>query len=200
MATQNYATLPTSFGNSGVVTTTGPDGSGGFSPEGGPGLVATTTGGGPTVFHGGGVSAAAVVFATDTTPVVTETYITEVFIPYTANLTGIAVLNGSGTAGNVTVGLCDNTGTVLTAAKSASTAQSGSNYQKIPFAAVYKAVGPARYFIQVQFSDGTTARVRTHVVGAFDTQKQTGQTYGTLTSFTPANTFTTNVGPVASTY
>jgi hypothetical protein len=200
MATQTVALMANSMGSDGFISTTGPDGTGGISPTGGPGLAATTAGGGPTVFHGGGVSAAAVIFGTDTGPSVTETYITEVYVPCTAILTGIAILNGSGTAGNVTVGLADNTGTPILAAVSASTAQSGSNYQLVPFATPYQASGPERYFIQAQFSTSTTAKFRAHVVGTFNAQKQTTQTYGTLTAFTPANTFTTNVGPVCSTY
>lgn len=201
MVAQVTANTQTSFGSSGVVSTTGPDGTGGISPAGGPGLIATTTTGGPTVFHAGGVSPNVAAYGTDSTPVTTETYCVEVFVPCSATLTGVAVMNGSGAAGNITVGLCDNTGTPIAAAKSATTAQSGTNaFQRIPFATPYTAVGPARYFIQVQFDDGTTARFRTHIVGTFNAQKQTAQTYGTFAAIAVANSFTTVVGPVCSTY
>lgn len=146
----------------------------------------------------GDVGIATTTQGTDTTPVVTETYIARVFVPINATLTGVAILNGSAVAGNVTVGLADNTGTVI--AQSASTAQAGTaTLQSIPFASAVQVLGPGTYFVMVQF-DSTSARFRSHALGVFPTTKQTSQTYGTLTSFTPPTTFTATVGPVASTY
>jgi len=51
----------------------------------------------------------------------------------------------------------------------------------------------------VQYSSAT-ARVNTHTLGPHGVTKQTGQTYGTLTSFTPPTTFTTALGNIASLY
>jgi hypothetical protein len=201
MATQNTATLPSTFGNTGFVSTTGPDGSGGVATQQfGIGLTGAS-GGGPTVFHAGGVSAGVAAFGTDTTPVNTECYISEVFIPCFATLTGIALMNGSAAAGNVQISLADNSGVPIAAALTASTAQTGTNvYQLIPFATKYNAAGPTRLFVMVQFDTNSTPRYRSHIAGAFNTQKQTAGTYGTFVAITIANTFTTNVGPVCSTY
>lgn len=146
----------------------------------------------------GDVGIATTTQGTDTTPVVTETYIARVFVPVNTRLTGFALLNGSAVAGNVTVGLAGNTGTVI--AQSASTAQSGTaSLQSIPFASPVDILGPGVYFVMVQF-DSTSARFRSHTLGVFPTTKQTSQTYGTLTSFTPPTSFTASQGPVGSTY
>lgn len=118
----------------------------------------------------------------------------------TTTLTGVAVFNGSDVTGNVTVGLATAAGAPIAAAKSASTAGSGTDaYQRIPFATPYAAVGPAMYYLQVQY-DSATARYNTHTVGNFGCLVQTAQTYGTLASFTPPTTFVTNVCDIASLY
>lgn len=153
---------------------------------------------GPTVFHSGSSAPDTTTTGTDTTPVITEEYVSEVFVHLNAQLTGIAILNGSVASGNVTVILYDSNGAIV--ANSASTAQSGTAaYQKIPFASAYFAKGPAKYFIGLQV-DNTTARFRTHILGNFGAAKKTAQTYGTLTTLTPPTTFTTGLGPIADVY
>lgn len=153
---------------------------------------------GPTVFHTGQAAPSTTTTGTDTTPVITEEYVCEVFVPMNALLTGVAVLNGSAASGNYTVVLYDSNGAIV--ASSASTAQSGTAaYQKVPFSSTYLAKGPAKYFVGIQI-DNTTARIRTHILGNFGASKKTGQTYGTLTTLTVPTTFTTGVGPVASLY
>ena len=136
----------------------------------------------------------------DSTPSTTETYVSEVFVPCNMTITGVAVFNGSNVTGNMTVGLASSAGTPIAAAKSASTAGSGVDaYQLVPFATPYAAVGPATYFIQVQY-DSATARYNTHTVGTHGVLVQTTQVYGTLASFTPPTTFVTNVSNMASLY
>ena len=136
---------------------------------------------------------------TDTTPSTTETYFCVIRIDRPTIITGIQLLNGSAVAGNVTVGLADRVAAPISAAKSASTAQSGTNqYQRIPFVAAYTAV-PGEYYVVVQFSS-TSARFRTHAFGGFGAEKVTGTTYGTFPTGTDATTFTANVGPIASLY
>ena len=131
---------------------------------------------------------------------VTETYIAEMFVPANTIITGVAVVNATAVAGNITVGLADSTGAPIAAAKSATTAASGTAaYQRVPFAAPYAAKGPQTYYVMLQ-ADNTGYKFRTHTVGNCDTQKLTAQTYGTFTAFTPATTFTTAVGPVAGLY
>ena len=136
----------------------------------------------------------------DSTPSITETYVSEIFVPANCTITGIALFNGSDVTGNVTVGLADSTGAPIAAAKSASTAGSGTDaYQLVPFATPYAAKGPATYYIQVQYSSAT-ARYNTHTLGTHGVLVQTGQSYGTLTSFTPPTTFVTNVGNICGLY
>lgn len=136
----------------------------------------------------------------NSTPVITETYVSEIFVPCNMTVTGVALFNGTDVTGNVTVGLATSAGAPITAAKSASTAGSGTDaIQLIPFAASYAALGPATYYIQVQYSSGT-ARYNTHLLGKHGVLVQTSQTYGTLTSFTAPTTFVTAVSNVGGLY
>lgn len=151
-----------------------------------------------TVFATGDAPPSTTTTGTDTTPVVTETYIARVFIPANATLTGVSLLNGSAVGGNVTAVLYNRDGQPI--AQSASTAQSGTAaYQAFPFTAPVRVRGPGLHFIGFQFNN-TAARFRTHALGVFTAFKQTGQTYGTITSFTSPDTFTAGQGPIASTY
>jgi hypothetical protein len=151
-----------------------------------------------SVHHTGGAAPDTTTTGTDTTPVVTETYIARVFIPANATITGASLLNGSAVAGNVTAILYDWNGNPV--AQSASTAQSGTAaYQQFAFTTPFPAVGPGLYFIGFQFNN-TSARFRTHILGNFTAFKKTGETYGTATVITSPNSFTTGVGPIADTY
>lgn len=153
----------------------------------------------PRLCHVGGEPAIATTSGTDATPVATEVYIGEVFVPCNMTLTGLAVFNGSVASGNMKVGLASSAGAVV--ATSASTAMSGTDaYQRIAFTATYAAKGPATYYA-LQFVDNNTARINTHTVGSFGASKQTGQTYATgFTTITPPTTFTTALAPIASLY
>lgn len=153
----------------------------------------------PRNMHTGGNPASASTDGTDATPVNTEVYIAEVFVPSNVTVTGVAVFNGSVASGNIKVGLADSTGAVV--ATSASTAMSGTDaYQRVAFTGTYAAKGPATYFVLL-FVDNGTARVNTHTIGNFGASKQTGQVYATgFTTITPPTTFVTALGPIASLY
>lgn len=152
----------------------------------------------PRLCHSGGEPATATADGTNLDIVTTETYISEVFLPANATITGIAVFNGTAVAGNLTVFLCNSLGVVL--ASSASTAASGTTaYQRIPLSVAYSAKGPGTYYIAVQ-GNNAGGDLRTHTVGNFGASKATGGTYGTLVSITPPTTFTTAVGILASLY
>lgn len=154
----------------------------------------------PRLCHTGGQPAITTTTpGTDTTPVTTETYLAEVFVPCDCTITGLALFNGSAVAGNITVYLSNHASTNL--ASSASTAQSGiAGYQLIPFSSTYAARGPAMYFVLVQF-DSTSARFRSHAIGAFGSGKLTSTTYGNFpTAFTPPTTFTASLGPIGTLY
>jgi hypothetical protein len=135
---------------------------------------------------------------TDTTPVVTETYISEVYIANNCDLTGVKVLNGSAVGGNIKAGLFDSAGTLV--AQSASTAQAGiATLQTLAFTATAKVKGPQTYYVGLQCSS-TSARFRSHAIGVMGASKKTGETYGTFTNITAPTTFTADQGPVLSTY
>ena len=153
----------------------------------------------PRNFHTGNSPAMLSTDGTDATPVNTEVYIAEVFVPVNCTITGVANFNGSVASGNIKVGLASSAGAIL--ATSASTAMSGTDtYQRVPFTGTYAAKGPATYYALL-FVDNGTARVNCHTVGAFGAAKQTGQVYATgFTAITPASTFTTALGPIASLY
>lgn len=160
----------------------------------------------PKGMHTGGVGAAAadtttgVLYANDNTPVVTETYIVELPVHHPCRIIGIAILNGSAVAGNVTVALADRLGVPIVGAKSASTAQSGTNgYQRIKFATAFECEGPGTYFVMVQFNN-TGARYRSHKIGVHGASVATSQVYGTLLPFTPPKTFATAGSVIAGIY
>lgn len=133
---------------------------------------------------------------TDATPVATEFYWAEMFIPSNVTVTGVAVMNGSVASGNIKVGLADASGNIL--ATSATTAMAGTDaYQRVSFTATYAAKGPGTYYA-LQFVDNGTARINTLTFGNCITGKATGQVYATgFTAFTPGTTFTTALGPIA---
>lgn len=209
-------TIPDTNGNANFVMTAGTQTIGGAKTFSAAGVFSSTLGITGATTPTGGIAPAANSFnnglvhtgnapaltttqGTDTTPSVTETYYASVQVPVNATIVGVSILNGSAAAGNVTVQLCDQAGAPIAAAKSASTAQSGTAaYQQIPFATPYAAVGPQTYVVAVQFNN-TSARFRSHILGNFYSGKKTGETYGTVTTLT-LSAFTTNLGPIASLY
>lgn len=174
----------------GALTSTGGNGpAGGFTSS-------------PRTFGTCGTNGAAVAATsafTNQTPVITEVYIAEVWVPANVTVTGIANLNGTVASGNLKVGLFNSAGALL--ATSASTASSGTTaYQLVPFTAPLVVVGPATYYVGT-FYDNTTVRGTTFTTGSCGAAKQTGQTYATgFTTITPPTTFTTLLGPVANLY
>lgn len=134
------------------------------------------------------------------TPVITEVYYAEAYVPAPCNATGVAVYNSGTLSGNLKVGLYNSTGALV--ATSASTAAAGTTvYQLVPFTAA-AVVNPGTYYLAT-FYDNTTIRPNTWTNGSFVAAKLTGQTYATgfpASLGTLATTFTTALGPVASLY
>lgn len=171
--------------------------------------VSTPTGGvapissGYTTFWGGGVPITLATMGNDTACDDGSRWVTEVFIPYNVTLTGIAYLIGSvGGTDDVIVELKDASGaslanSILDASVIVGTA---ANVQSVPFTATKAVVGPATFFLVVQFN-GTTAKLRTHTIPGltFATDKISG-TFTTLAAITAPTTFTANEGPVITTY
>lgn len=149
--------------------------------------------------HTGAWKPLAITDGSEVACVATTTYVAQMFVPANMTVTGVAIVNGTAVAGNVQVSIADSTGAPIAAARSASTAASGTAaYQRIAFASPWAAT-PGTYYLQLQCNN-TSMRFRAHTVGDFRTTTQTSGTYGTFASFTPPTTFTTAVGPVASLY
>lgn len=155
----------------------------------------------PRCLHSQGQKAVISTDGNNSTPSTTETYITSMFVPCNMTITGVNLFNGTDVTGNVTVALATSAGAPIAAAKSATTAGSGTDaYQKVPFAAPYAAKGPANYLVCVQY-DSATARYNTHTIGTDPCIVQTATTYGTIPTITPLPTaFVTNVGNIMSLY
>lgn len=155
----------------------------------------------PRLCHSGNRPVFAAADGTDTTPVVTETYIAEVYVPVNMTVTGVAILNGTAVAGNIGVAIANSSGTVLASTSAAGVAASGTAaFQRVPFSAAARIKGPGTYYILLQ-SNNTAYRFRSHpVVADFGASKKTGETFGTWTTITPPTTFTAGQGPIASLY
>lgn len=183
-------TVPGTANVTGVITPTGGvAAAGGFTAR-------------PSNIHTGATSAQVSTDGTDTTPSVSETYYAAVFVPCNMTITGVRVMLGSATEGNIKVGLFNSAGAVV--ATSASTDASSATvdaYFEVAFTAPYAAKGPATYYVGL-LNDNTANRFNSHTFGAFPAGKTTGETYATgfTTIASPATTFTTALGPIATLY
>ena len=125
----------------------------------------------------------------------TEIYCTEIDLPFSMLLSGLAPLNGTtvGTNKHFAI-LYDATGAVLANSATAGVTTAGaSTYQKLAFVTKYSAVGPARYFA-CDGLNGTTDTIRHAVTGTNDNilgGTITGQTFGTAAAITAPSSFTT---------
>ena len=142
---------------------------------------------------------------TGTATIATELYCSEVWLPTSKLLTGIALLAGTANSTDKHyVALYDNSGVAIanSALAGATGNTTASAYQQYAFTSPYFAVGPAQYFACFQ-SNGTTDTVRMAVTGVNDnilTKGQTGATFGTLPALTVPTAFTTAVGPYVYLY
>jgi hypothetical protein len=138
---------------------------------------------------------------TSTTTTAAELYCTEIDLPYSKLLTGIAPHIGATGGTDLWIGaLYDSTGNLVANSAIAGTTPSATAYawQALPFTTSYYAVGPAQYFGCVQ-SNGTTATldlVKTYFADYVLTYKSASAgAFGTLPSFAAPTTFTTLYGP-----
>lgn len=129
----------------------------------------------------------------------TEQYCTEIDLPYSFLITGLAALNGTtvGTDKHLMI-LYDSSGNVLAnSAVAGATTSGASTYQKYNFLNKYYAVGPARYFACVQ-TNGTTDTLRHAITAVNDNVLGgaiTAQVFGTVAAVTVPSTFTTAKAP-----
>jgi surface antigen len=153
--------------------------------------------GSPRAVVTGGVPVKASTDGTDSTPVITETYLVELPVKQAVRSTGFANFNGSVASGNLKAYLYNKDGKVI--ASTASTAMSGTDaFQRIPWSAPIN-LQPGVYYVGLQV-DNTTARFNTHPFGNFGASKKTGEVYGTGTTITPPTTFTAGQGPMGGLY
>lgn len=141
---------------------------------------------------------------TSTTPSTTTVYLSQIFIPANATLTGIAINNGAtvGTDKYVVALFSSGGAVVANSALAGATTSGADSYQSIDFTSTYAAIGPAVYWIAL-YVNGTTDRFRTiPAAGAYAglAGSATGQTFGTAASVTLPTTFTADKGPVAFVY
>jgi hypothetical protein len=137
---------------------------------------------------------------TSTATTAAELYCTEIDLPYTKLITGIAPHIGATGGTDLWIGaLYDSTGVLVANSAVAGTTPSSSAYafQALPFTTPYYAVGPAVYFGCVQ-SNGTTATldlVKTNFGDYVLTYKSASAgTFGTLPNFTAPTSFGTLKG------
>jgi hypothetical protein len=153
--------------------------------------------GSPRCVHTGDTPVKASTDGTDSTPVVTETYIAEVFVPQAMKVTGFAAFQGSVAAGNCNAILYNASGRVV--ASSGSTPVVGTDaFQRIPFASPVK-LQPGTYYVGMQY-DNVANRFNTHPIGNFGASKKTGEVFDTETTITPPTTFTAGQGPMGGLY
>jgi hypothetical protein len=142
---------------------------------------------------------------TNSTAVAAELYCTEIRLPYSRLITGIAPHIGTtGGTDKWIVALYDSTGVLLAnSAVAGATVGSGYAWQASAFTAPYYAVGPAQYFGCLQ-SNGTTATIDTVTTGKDDNiltfHQSPAGTFGTLTNFTAPTAFNSVSGPYLYVY
>lgn len=183
-----------------AVTCTTLTASGAITPVGGIAGVAAATSN-PRTIHTGNQPPLVSTDGTNATPVITETYISQVFIPSNMTITGVSIFNGA-TVGtnNGFVYLCDNLGNILaTSAVAGAVTVGADTYQDYAFTAPYVAKGPSSYYVCYQMN-GTTDRYNAHTFGRFGASKKTGTVFGTAIAITVPTTFTTAVAPMATLY
>lgn len=195
------ATIATTLGVTGITTPIG-----GIANGGGTTLTVAR----PGSVHTGGVPATATAEGFDATPVVTEIYYSELFVPCNMTVTGISVFNGSVASDDWHRALLDEDGNKVTGSDTGAVTSSGTDvYQKVPFSGgAITLLGPATYYV-AQICDGTTDRYNAHGEGTTElgfsksmvAGKITGQTYGAIPATnTVTKSFTTDLGPIASLY
>lgn len=157
----------------------------------------------PSNWHTGGIPAQVSTDGSDVTPSVSEMYYSAVFVPCNATITGVAVFFGTATNGNMKVGLFNSAGAnVATSLSTDISAVTADTYFRVAFTGgTYAAKGPATYYIGIM-QDDTSNRFNAHTFGDFPADKTTGETYATgfTTISSPATTFVTARGPIASLY
>lgn len=138
---------------------------------------------------------------TSTATVAAELYCTEINLPYTKLITGLAAhIGATGGTDKWILALYDSGGNLVANSAVAGTTVSSTAYawQQQALTAPYLTIGPGQYFGCVQ-SNGTTATLDLIATGTnantLTFHQSPAGTFGTLTNFTAPTTFTTLNGP-----
>lgn len=140
---------------------------------------------------------------TNTTPTSGTMYVSEIYLPLSKTITGIAVLNGGTVGTDETIYfLADATGVILATTALAGVTTAGQDtFQEIELIDPYFAAGPATYLFGVQYN-GNTTRVRTIAANTYLnlTISQVG-VFATIAAIDPVPTATVaDVGPIGYLY
>lgn len=152
----------------------------------------------------------------NSTPVITEIYLGELFVPFPVTLQGLAVFAGSVWSDNFKLALFDAAGNIVCATASTAGSTTADVYQRAAIASEFQTTpGTATAGTQVQLApgtyyaaiilDGTTSRLNTFAVGNFGGGKITSAVYATAfattsLSLTLPTTFTTALVPFIGLY
>jgi hypothetical protein len=139
----------------------------------------------------------------NTAPTAGTWYYCDLFVPFTATITGLIAAPGSvgGTDKWIVAVWPAAGGTVLANSATAGiTAPAANTAAKFAFTAPVSLPGPAVYKVAIQ-SNGTTARLLNfaNAVEGFVTGTQAGS-FGTIPTLTPGGSYTQNAGPMVKTY
>lgn len=143
-------------------------------------------------------------FGTNTTDAIQE-WLTSIWVPKTAWVTGIKVLCGATcTTDNILGILRDSTGNkIANAATAGVLLATADSFQTQAFTAAQFVVGPAKYYIGVQGNGTTAGSLRTLAASTFNdvAAGSVTATFGTVAaSVTVPTTFTATKGPVSCLY
>ena len=141
---------------------------------------------------------------TSTATVDGRIYTTEIFVPETKSLTGLAVLFGTATSTDAYVAtLYDDSGAIVATSLLTGTAYAGSanTFHTFAFTATYVAVGPRRYYASIQ-ANGGNSQIRLVAASTYVdiySQRASG-TFGTVPALTVPTGFTALYAPIVYLY
>lgn len=166
--------------------------------------------------HTGGAVPVNTADGNNSTPVITEIYIAEMFVPFPCLINGLAFFAGSVNSDNIKLALYDANGNIVCATASTAGNTTADAYQRIPIASEFQTTAgtatagsqaflAAGTYYLAAILDGTTSRLNTFAVGNFGAGKITGAVYATAfattsLSVTVPTTFTTALGPIGGPY
>ena len=142
---------------------------------------------------------------TNTADIADKRMTSSIYVPRTFYATGISILQGgTATTDNITGQLADSGGVVFAPGAAAGVLLAGANtFKNLPFANAQFVTGPALYHGSIVGNGTTAGSYQTVPASTFKdivTSGTTSITFGTFPNFTPATTFTADVGTVFCIY